>query len=445
MNLIYESKRTLRLALPLIIGQLSQMLLGVADTVMVGKLGVTELATLTFVNSIFWLPFVFGIGVLTCISVQSSHARGAADPQLARASCRNGLYIALALAVAFVVMGLILLPYLGIMGQPADVVQLARPFLLILMCSLIPGLASMALKNHSDALDRPWPAFWIFLAGVLLNVLLNWIMIYGKFGCPELGMNGAAWATLISRFAILIAMLCWFAKDRNLQDWVPTRWWRKPRREDLIAHAKIGAPTSFQMLCEVAAFSAAGFMMGHFGEISMAAHQVAITCAGTAFMVPLGLSMALTVRTGEVAGAKQFLRLRSVVYSGWILAGGFGLANAAAFFFFGPYLAAQFTSDVNVIQLSASLFIIVGVFQLFDGLQVASSSMLRGMHDTRVPAVMGFVAYWLVGLPVAVALSWFGSMASRGVWWGLAVGLFVACITLAPRLLFHLKKMEKSS
>ena len=155
--------------------------------------------------------------------------------------------------------------------------------------------------------------------------------------------------------------------------------------------------------------------------------------------------MALTVRTGEVAGAKQFLRLRSVVYSGWILAGGFGLANAAAFFFFGPNLAAQFTSDVNVIQLSASLFIIVGVFQLFDGLQVASSSMLRGMHDTRVPAVMGFVAYWLVGLPVAVALSWFGSMASRGVWWGLAVGLFVACITLAPRLLFHLKKMEKSS
>jgi MATE family multidrug resistance protein len=444
MSVLHESKLTLRLALPLIIGQVSQMLLGVADSVMVGKLGVTELASLTFVNSIFWIPFVFGIGVLTCISVLTSTARGAGDAQRARGSCRNGLYISLGISVCFLVIGLALLPLLGQLGQPAAVVELSRPYLVVLMCSIVPGLASIALKNHADALDRPWPPFWIFLAGVAFNVWLNWVLIYGKWGAPEMGMMGAAWATLVSRVLMFLAMLLWLEKDRALQDWVPFTWFRKPTRGELLAHARIGVPASFQMLCEVAAFSAAGLMMGRFGEVSMAAHQIAITCAGTAFMVPLGLSMALSVRVGAVAGSGETARLRGVVKSGWLLAGGFGAFNALLFFVGGAFWARQFTNDPAVIHTTATLLIIVGVFQLFDSLQVASSSMLRGLHDTKVPALMGFVAYWLVGLPVAAGLSGYGSMAARGVWWGLATGLLIACVTLAPRLLYHLRKQERA-
>jgi len=444
MSLLHESKLTLRLALPLIIGQLSQMLLGVADSVMVGKLGVTELASLTFVNSIFWIPFVFGIGVLTCVSVLTSNARGACDCQQARGSCRNGLYIALGISTCFLMIGLGLLPFLDLLGQPAAVVELSRPYLLVLMCSIVPGLASIALKNHADALDRPWPPFWIFLAGVGFNVWLNWVLIYGKWGAPEMGMMGAAWATLVARVLMFLAMLLWLEKDRALQDWVPFTWFRKPTRAELLAHARIGVPASFQMLCEVAAFSAAGLMMGRFGEVAMAAHQIAITCAGTAFMVPLGLSMALTVRAGAVAGSGETARLRGVVYSGWLLAGGFGALNALLFLVGGVFWARQFTTDLAVIHATAGLLSIVGVFQMFDSLQVASSSMLRGLHDTRVPALMGFVAYWLVGLPVAAWLSWHGPMAARGVWWGLATGLFIACVTLAPRLLHHLRKQERA-
>jgi MATE family multidrug resistance protein len=160
-------------------------------------------------------------------------------------------------------------------------------------------------------------------------------------------------------------------------------------------------------------------------------------------MIPLGLSMALTVRTGSVAGAGETARLRAVVHSGWLLATGFGLINAAAFFFAGSYWAAQFTDDLSVISLTVALLVIVGVFQLFDSVQVASSSMLRGLHDTRIPAVMGFVAYWLIGLPVAMLLSWFWQMEARGVWWGLAAGLFVACVTLGPRLRQHLQRMTQ--
>jgi MATE family multidrug resistance protein len=249
------------------------------------------------------------------------------------------------------------------------------------------------LKNHADALDRPWPPFWLFLGGVLLNIFLNWVMIYGNLGCPAIGMNGAAWATLISRTAILVAMFFWLVKAQDLRDWVPFRWLRKPVRADLIAHAKIGAPASFQMLCEVGAFSAAGLMMGYFGQVSMAAHQVAITCASTAFMIPLGLAMALTVRTGAVAGSGDSSRLRAVVLSGWLLATGCGVFNALLFFLIGPFLASCFTTDPAVIALTVSLLVIVGIFQLFDCLQVASSSMLRGLHVTRMPAAMVFMAY----------------------------------------------------
>ena len=443
MSIVSESKVTLRLALPLMIGQLSQMLLGVADTFMIGHLGVTELATLTFVNSIFFLPFVFSIGLLTCISVHSAHARGAGDPVAARSSFRNGLYISVAVGLLFIALSLALLPYLSYFGQPAAVVEISGTYFTILMISLLPALASLALKNHADALDRPWPPFWIFLGGVLLNIFLNWIMIYGKWGCPEMGMNGAAWATLISRVLILVALFVWLETNVSLRDWVPFTWFRKPLKADLVAHARIGLPASFQMLCEVGAFSAAGFMMGRFGEVSMAAHQIAITCASAAFMIPLGLAMALTVRTGAVAGAGEHDRLRAVVHSGWILATGFGLLNAAAFFFGGSYWAGQFTDNADVIALAVSLLVIVSVFQLFDSVQVASSSMLRGLHDTRIPALMGFVAYWIIGLPVAMLLSWQWQMEARGVWWGLAAGLVVACVTLGPRLRQHLRKQTE--
>jgi MATE family multidrug resistance protein len=188
------------------------------------------------------------------------------------------------------------------------------------------------------------------------------------------------------------------------------------------------------MLCEVAAFSSAGLLMGHFGPTALAAHQIAITCAATSFMIPLGLSMALTVRIGEAHGAGEIHRLRPILISGWILSAGFALAAASFFLLLGKPLAALFIDAPHVITLTATLLIIVGIFQIFDSIQVASAAMLRGLHDARIPAIMGFVAYWLVGLPVAYLLAFHTPLAAAGVWWGLAAGLTVACITLGPRL-----------
>jgi MATE family multidrug resistance protein len=434
MNLLHESRLTLRLALPLMIGQLSQMLLGVADTVMVGHLGVTELAALTFANSLFHIPFVFGIGLLTGISVSTSNSRGADDAPGARGSCRHGLYLSVALGLLLFGISWLISLRLDLFGQPADVTARTPVYFRIVMASLVPALASIALKNHADALNRPWPPFWIFLGGVVLNIVLNWVMIYGKLGCPALGFEGAAWATLISRTAILLVMFLWLVRSPGLREWVPYRWFRKPDFPDLRRLLAVGLPASIQMVCEVTAFSLAGLIMGRFGQDSMAAHQIAITLAATAFMIPLGLSMALTVQIGEAHGAGELTRLRPIVVSGWLLAAVYSLLAAGGFLVFGKFLAALFISAPEVIALAGSLLVIVGVFQLFDSLQVASSAMLRGLQDARVPALMGFVAYWVIGLPVAAGLAFGFQMGPTGVWWGLAAGLCVASITLGPRL-----------
>lgn len=443
MSFIHESRLTLRLAVPLMIGQLSQMLLGVVDTLMVGKLGVTELAALTFANSLFYVPFIFGIGLLSSVSVFSSNARGSNDAAKARASCLDGMWMALWIGLLLFGVAWFLSMRLHWFHQPPEVAASMVGYFRILMASMVPALASIALKNHADALNRPWPPFWIFLGGVLLNVALNWFLIYGNMGFPKLGFEGAAWATLIARTAILLAMLVWL-RHVGLKDWVPESWLRLGKLAGMKKLMSIGAPASLQMLSEVAAFSVTGLIMGRFGRDAMAAHQIAITLAGLAFMVPLGLSMALTVRVGEAHGAGESHRLSPIVCSGWILLFVYALMAAGSFLLFGREMALAFTSSAEVAGIAASILVIVGIFQVFDGLQVGSSSMLRGLHDARMPALIGFVAYWVAGLPMAAWLAFRGGLGAPGLWWGLAIGLFVACATLGPRLWFRVRRDNPS-
>ena len=434
MSLLYESRLTLKLAFPLVIGQVSQMLLGVADTMMVGRLGVTEMAVLTFANSLFYVPFVFGIGVLTSISVFTSGAKGAGDEAAGRASCRHGMYVATVLGLILLTLMSLLSLNLGIFGQPQLVEEQTGGYFRIIMASMVPGLMSMALKNHADALDRPWPPFWIFLWGVVLNVFLNWVMIFGKLGCPAMGLEGAAWATFISRTAILVGMFIWLYLGKGMREWMTYHWFKRPVLSEIRRFLSIGFPASLQMICEVSAFSAAGLMMGRFGQTAMAAHQVALMCAATAFMVPLGLSMALSVRIGSANGAGQHQRLRKIVVSGWWLGTGWAAVGALFFLLCGTWVSSLFIDELPVIALAAKILVVVGVFQLFDSLQVGSVAMLRALHDTRVPAMMGFFAYWIVGLPVALVFSMKFEFEAVGVWCGLATGLIVACVTLGPRL-----------
>lgn len=434
MSLLRESKLSLRLAIPLMIGQLSQMLLGVVDTLMVGRLGVTELAALTFANSLFYVPFVFGIGVLTAVSVLSSNARGARDPKAARASCREGLYLGAGLGVLlFLLCGAISFR-LDWFGQPAEVTAATGTFYRIIMFSTVPALASIALKNHADALNRAWTPFWIFLGGVLLNVLLNWMLIFGKLGCPALGFEGAAWATLVARVVILVAVLAWLMGSKDLKEWVPHRWFVRMKMQSMRKLLRVGVPASLQMLSEVSAFSAAGIIMGLISKEAMAAHQITVSMTGTAFMIPLGFSMALTVRIGEAYGAHDPPRLRAIAHSGWAVLVISAAFTASCFLFLGDAMAAWFTDEPPLIELTAALLAICAAFQFFDAQQVGSASMLRGMHDTRVPALVAFLSYWIIGIPAGLVLAFVFDMGALGVWWGLAIGLAMAAITLGWRM-----------
>src|SRR5690606_37802163 len=227
-QLFSESRTTIRLAVPLIIGQLGQMLISLSDTLMLGWLGVTPLAACSFANTLIYLPMMFGIGMSMAVSIRVSQARGAEDPPAARAALRHGLQISLALGLLTVGTAFALLPFLGLFKQDPRVIAVVPTYFVIVAASMIPAMATMVVKNHADAMNRPWPVFWISMGGVLLNIVLNWILIFGKLGVPALGLEGAGIATLIARTTTLGGMILWCVGDRDLREWVPLRWFRAP-------------------------------------------------------------------------------------------------------------------------------------------------------------------------------------------------------------------------
>jgi MATE family multidrug resistance protein len=432
--LLRELKPTLRLALPLMAGQIGQMLMGVADTVMLGRLGATELAASGFAHVIIWVPLVFGIGLMASVSMRVSQARGAGNRESAAEALRHGLWIGL-VAGAVLCGGLLgLMPWLNRFGQPPEVVAAVPAIYLPVALSVLPALAGMALKNFADAMERPWPAFWISLGGVVLNVLLNWVMIFGNLGCPALGLAGAGWATCLARTATFFALVAWVAGAPSFHGWRPVRWAAAPTWALLARLLTLGAPVSLGLLTEVAAFNLAGLMAGWLGTASLAAHQIALTCASFTFMAPLGLSMATTVRVGACHGARDHHRLRAIAF-GSIWAGGVLMAvSAAAFLLFGHAISGWFIDDPAVRALAARLLVIAGLFQIFDGLQVTASGVLRGLHDVRVPAVLAFVAYWVLALPVAWLAAFPLGWRAEGIWTGLAFGLAVVAFALVLRV-----------
>jgi len=429
--LLKEGKKTAILSIPIIIGQISQMLMVITDTVMVGEVGVTELAALTFASSIFAVPFVFGIGLVTSVSILTSGAVGREDSAEARAVCRNGFFLALGAGCLLAVLSCLIIPFLSIFNQPEDVTAVAPTYLALVLISIIPILASIALKNHSDSLDRTWEGFFIFLGGVLLNVVLNKIFIFDL----GYGLTGAGWATLISRIAILITMLLWFKNTKRIANLVPRRWLRKPDPKTIKKLLTLGIPASFHLLAEVGAFSTAAILVGYWGEVALAAHQVAITTAGTVFMVPLGLGIALTMRMGKAFGAKDTARYMPIIISGWLITIAFVTVTALTCWLGNEFIANLYVDNDEVIALAAKFLIIVAFFQLFDGLQVVSAGYLRGLEDVKIPAWTAFVSYWIFGIPVGWLLATTGGIEAKGIWWGLAIGLGVAAVFLSARVL----------
>jgi MATE family multidrug resistance protein len=439
--LLLENRKTLQLAAPIVAGQVSQMLLGLADTVMIGRVGTVELATAAFVNTLFHIAFVLSLGLFAAISVQVARAYGAKRRVDAGESLRHGLLGGSIFGLLLAGGLLLFLPFLGNFGQPDAVVALSPWYLTWLALSLIPMVPMFVMKSYSEAFHNPWPLLWMMLGIVALNVLLNYMLIFGNLGAPELGLNGAGFATFLARVVGVGAVGWYILRSKRLSVGLPERWWAPLEMARIRSLFRLGVPISMQISIEFAAFATCAFLMGRFGSAALAAHQIALTCATTTFMVPLGLSMALTIRVGHAIGAQEKARFLRMIYGAVLIALLSMTVSAGSFFFFGHTISGLFTDDPAVIVLAASFLAVTGVFQLFDGVQVTTMGALRALHDITVPTGINVVSFFVLSIPLGITLAFYLKVGAIGLWYGLASGLCVSALILSVRLWTQLKRL----
>ena len=428
-----EARRTLLLAVPIMAGQLSQMLMGVADSAMVARVGVVPLAAAAFANGLLGVPFLFGIGLMQAISVRVSQAHGAGDRRETGEALRHGLAITGIAGLMLVALVMLAGTQLARFGQPPEVAREARNYFLLYGGSMLPMLLAMSFKQFSEALNHPWPPMLILLGSVVLNVVLNWILIYGNLGAPAMGLTGAGLGTLLSRIAALIAVVAYLFRARRFAGVLPEVWksaleWSRVR--EMLA---IGLPAAGQLLLEVTAFTVATIMIGWLGTEALAAHQIAFTCASMSFMFPLGIAMATSIRIGQALGANEPVRLRAIGLTSFAL-GVLAMSAAGLVFAFGNVrIAHAFVDDAAVSALASRLLVIAAIFQIFDGLQVVGAGALRGLSDATVPMVVCLVAYWIVFVPFGWLAAFRFGFGAVGIWCGLATALGIVAVSLFAR------------
>jgi MATE family multidrug resistance protein len=304
----------------------------------------------------------------------------------------------------------------------------------IITWSLLPTLAYQVLRQFYEAVSRPWLPMAIVLGGVLLNVFLNWILIYGNLGAPAMGLVGAGWATLITRWAIVVVLLAHLVCAARMRGFLPARWFAHLRGASLRDLLVLGVPVGGQLMFEAGIFTAAAILMGWLGAVTLAAHQIAIACISTIFMVPLGVGLATAVRIGHAVGAGEKTRLRPIAFGSLGATAVFMMGIALVLVAAGRFISSGFVEDPEVITTAAGLLAVAAMFQIFDGTQVVASGALRGLTDVKVPTVITFIGYWVIGLPCAWLLGFPAGLGGTGVWLGLLAGLAFCSIWLTARL-----------
>ncbi len=430
---------TLALATPIVIGQLAQMSLGLTDTAFIGRLGEVPLAAAAFTSGIFGMFYVVGVGLLSGAGVCAARDYGAGNAPGSAAWLQHGR--AFALAVGTLAFGLLALfsTQFDSLRQPPAVIAVVRPFFLLIAASLVPSLVFQAQRQFAEAVGHPRGPMLIILGGVLLNALLNWVFIYGHWGSPALGLVGSGWSTLLARSWTVLACSVWLRYSPRFDALraARTRAWERARFVELL---RLGAPAGAMLLFETGAFGASAFLMGWLGQLPLAAHQIALSCASLTFMVPLGLSHAVSVRISRARGAGRDGSLLAIGWGALSAGLSFMLFGAFVFAFAGRALGSAFTPASEVVALASRLLTVAALFQLFDGAQVISVGALRGLTDIRLPMAITFVAYWVISLPLGYWLAFHTDLGAVGLWLGLAAGLGSAAIALVGR--FHVKARE---
>ena len=445
-----EFAYNLKLAYPVILGMLGHTFVAFADNIMVGQLGTAELAAVSLGNSFIFIAMSLGIGFSTAITPLVAEADAAGDVVKGRSAIKHGLLSCTVLGILLFLSILLAKPLMHIMQQPQEVVALALPYLDLVAFSLIPLVMFQAFKQSSDGLsETKYPMYATLLANVV-DITLNYLLIFGKFGFPQLGIIGAAIGTLVSRF-IMVWYLWWLlSRKTKTKNYVTNFQWKSISKKMLKKIAGLGFPSSMQMFFEVAIFTAAVWMSGVLGKNPQAANQIALNLASMTFMVASGLSVASMIRIGNQKGLKNFVELRRIAFSIFFLTLLLEVVFALFFLTFRHWLptiyldvddVANKIDNFEVIGIAAKLLLMAAIFQISDGIQVVVLGALRGLQDVKIPTIITFIAYWGVGFPISYYLGLKTSFASMGIWMGLLVGLTVAAIFLYIRFNHLTKKL----
>lgn len=428
------NRRIITVAIPIILGNMTQIILGIIDSAMVGSINSVLLAGSALVNNILTIPFVLGLGLSYAISPLVATANGNGERARSFHIGYNGFVLCTIFAV---IIGLAIHLSADIvfhLDQDEAVAEVSKDYLVIMGWSTVPMLMFLALKQFTDGLEFTRTAMNLALLSIPLNAFMNYVFIFGKFGFPRYELAGAGIGTLVTRVLIFVALLWIILKSRkyapyreNIRDSLQVK------RRTLQRLLKIGVPSSLQYSMEAGAFAVSGIIVGWFGAVQLAAHQIAISLASLTFMVSMGLSAAGSILVGNYLGRKDLSGAREVGKKTLVIGLLYGIVCAILFTLTNESLPYIFNDEPQVIEYAAILLILAGIFQISDAIQAIGVGLLRGLYDVKIPTLFVSLAYWLIGIPFGYYLAFHQSWEVRGIWIGLVTGLTISAILMTTR------------
>jgi len=426
-------KETIKLALPVSIGQLGHIMLGVTDSIMVGRVGADQLAASSLVNGLVWLVVVFGFGLTLALTPLTAIERGKGRQSECGVILRQGLIVNVLFAILLVIVLYFLSDLIRFLNQPEEVADLAVSYGKIVAFSIFPFMIFGAYRQFIEGLSFMKPAMYVLLITNAINVFANWIFIYGNLGSPAYGLDGAGYATVVSRTFMALVLITYVLKAKVLKPFDPSFRFKRIDFKVMKEIIRIGIPRGFQHCFEGGAFAFCAIMIGWLGSRELAAHQIALSLASITFMLITGLSSATTVRIGFAFGQQDMPRIRKAGFSSLTLTILVMTIFALSFIALRNYLPLIFINDPHVVSITATLLIIAAIFQISDGSQAVGLGMLRGIKDVKIPTFYTLIAYWIIGLPVGYLLGFHFDYGVNGIWFGFVAGLTTAALLLIQR------------
>ena len=440
MDIRTHIKETFKLALPISFGQLGHIMMGVVDSIMVGKVGYASLAASALVNGLFFLVLVLGIGMSVAATPLIAFAKGEGKNYECGRILNQSFLVNMLFSFVLIIGTYSISLFIPYMNQPQEVTKVAVPYMQVLTVSIIPFIVFQTYRQFLEGLEMPNAPMVIALLANILNAFFNWVLIYGNLGLPSLGLFGAGIATTCTRWIMAVALMLFTMKYKRAEKFSPAVK-LKPIDLTLIKKLiRIGLPVGFQYLLEVACFTFATIMVGWLGSKQQAAHQIALNLASLTYMIMLGIASAGTIRVGNSLGKRDVRQVRLSGFSAIGMGASLMLFFAVILILFRNILPTFYNSNNDVISYASSLLILAAFFQLFDGLQATSIGTLRGLTDVKIPLYVSIFSYWIIAIPVALLLGFTFKLGVFGVWIGLSIGLVIIGTTMLLR--FNKKSKE---